>query len=105
LKIIIKKYEIPARVPPYLFNNFLSDKDRVIVILEHIDYLLRLRGKKSTFAYAAYNISKIKGPIASKIDNLRNIKSVGPKIEGLIKEIIETKTSKEYERLIYWKKK
>ena len=53
-----KKYKIPKRIPSYMFNNLLSENDLVIVILEQVDYLLKLKGYKSNFAYASYSIAK-----------------------------------------------
>ena len=50
---LAKKYKIPVRVPPHLFNNILDENDLVAVILEHIDYMLKLEGKSSPYSYAA----------------------------------------------------
>ena len=96
---ISKKYQIPRRIPHVLYKEVLDENDLVIVILEHIDYLLKLEGKKSFFGYAAYNISKIDEPI-SKIQDLSKIKGVGKITENVILEIIDTGTSKYYEKLM-----
>ncbi len=53
LNTFTKKYKIAKRIPSYLFNNILSENDLVIVILEQIDYLLKLKGNKSKYGYAA----------------------------------------------------
>ena len=69
-------------------------------MLEHIDYLLKLKGRKSPYGYAAYSISKIKKPISQMKKNLRLIKGVGKATEKIIIEILETRTSLYLERLL-----
>ncbi|MHC1604482.1 MAG: hypothetical protein ACXQTP_00720 [Candidatus Methanofastidiosia archaeon] len=54
---IAKKYDMPKRIPPALYKDILNENDLVVVILEHIDYLLKLEGKKSPYGYAAYSTS------------------------------------------------
>ena len=98
---ILKKYKIPCRIPPRLFNDILSENDLVVVILEQIDYLLKMERKKSPFGYAAYSISKLTEPLAKIKNNLRQLKGVGPTTERIILEILETGTSAYYEKLLY----
>ncbi len=43
--VFMKYYKIPKRMPPELFKNIINENDLVVVILEHIDYLLKLKGK------------------------------------------------------------
>ena len=97
---IIKKYKIPKRIPPSLYSDILSENDLVIVILEHLDYLLKLEGKKSPYGYAAYSISKLKEPISKMKGNLQKLKGVGKITEGIILEILETGSSSYYEKLL-----
>ncbi len=96
---IAGKYKIPKRVPPHLYRDILSENDLVVVILEHLDYLLKLKGKKSPFGYAAYSISKINEPLSS-LKDLKTIRGVGKATEDLILEILETGTSEYYEKLL-----
>lgn len=95
-----KKYDIPVRIPSYLFKDFLTENDLVIVILDQMDYLLKLQGKKSPYGYAAYSISKLSESLSKMKNQLRNIKGVGPSTEKIIIEILETKSSEYYENLI-----
>jgi len=95
-----KKHKIPVRVPPNLFKNILNENNLVIVILEHLDYLLKLEGKPSPYGYAAYSISKLKTPLSTIKDNLKNIKGVGKTTERIILEILNTKSSSYYENLL-----
>jgi DNA repair photolyase len=97
---IMEKYNIPARMPLHLFKDILEQKDLVIVILEHIDYLLKLEGKTSPFGYAAYSISQSKEPLSTLRGDLRRLKGVGKTTEWIILEILETGTSSYYEKLL-----
>jgi len=97
---IAKKYRMPVRIPPAFFKNMLSENDLVVVLLEHIDYFLRLQGKTSSFGYAAYSISQLKEPLSDIKADLRNIKGAGEAAEAVILEILSTGSSKYYEQLM-----
>lgn len=97
---ISKKYKIPRRIPLYLYKDFLIENDLVIVILEHIDYLLKLEGKNSPFGYAAHTISKLKEPLSNLKGELQKIKGVGKTTAHIILEILETGSSSYYEKLL-----
>jgi len=96
---IASKYRIAKRMPATLFNDILEENDRVMVILDQLDYLIRLKRAKSPYGYAAYSIGKIKTPISS-MPNLRQIKGVGQTTEMVIREILRTGTCAQYERLL-----
>lgn len=98
--LLMKHYRIPKRIPPRLFKDLLFENDLIIVILEHLDYLLKLEGKKSPFGYAAYSISQLREPLSNLINNLDTIKGVGKTTEHIIREILQTRTSTYYEELI-----
>jgi len=98
--LFAKKYKVPKRIPAYLFNNILSENDLVIVILEQIDYLLKLKGYKSNYGYAAYSISKFTQSLSVVRSELTQILGVGPTIRKIIWEILDTGTSKYYEKLL-----
>jgi len=97
---ITKEYRIPRRIPPSLYNDILSENDRVVVILEHLDYLLKLQGKRSSYGYAAYSISKLKQPLSSMKYDLQSITGVGKVTENIIREILDTGCSLYYEKLL-----
>jgi DNA repair photolyase len=97
---IAKKYRIPIRIPPNLYSDILSENDRVIVILEHIDYLLKFKDKKSPYGYAAYSISNLEKPLSKMKNELQKIKGVGRTTERIILEILETGSSSYYEKLL-----
>jgi DNA repair photolyase len=95
-----KKYKIPRRIPPFLFKDILSENDYVFVILEHLDYLMQLEGKKSSFRWAANSVLKLNRPISEMQDELRKIKGIGPKTEKIILELINTGSSSLYDKLL-----
>ena len=98
--VLSKKYKIPRRIPPHLFKDVLNENDLVIVILEHLDYLLKLEGKESSYRWAANSISKLTTPLSNIKDDLRRINGVGPVTERIILEILNKKSSSYYENLL-----
>ena len=98
--IIADRYRIPKRVPLALYSDILDENDRVVVILEHMDYLLKLRGQETPFGYAAYSISQLKEPLSARKRNIRELKGVGNTTERIILEILETGDSAYYRKLM-----
>jgi DNA repair photolyase len=94
------KYKIPVRIPLYLFRDYVDQNDLAVVILEHIDYLLRLRGGPSPYGHAAYSVSQLNEPLSKMQGRLRSLKGVGKVTESILREIIRTGTSTYYERLL-----
>lgn len=97
--IVANHFKIPKRIPLYLFQDILDENDLVVVMLEHIDYLLKLQGGKSPYGYAAYVLSKIKEPLSAMKGELSKIKGVGWATQKIILEILETGRSSYYEKL------
>ncbi|MBN1481775.1 radical SAM protein [candidate division KSB1 bacterium] len=97
---IVKEYKIPIRIPPAIWTNFVDSTDRVIIILEHIDYLLKMDNKKSSFGYAAYSISQLKEPVEHSRQKIEEMKGIGATTARLIREILDTGTSQYYEWLL-----
>jgi DNA repair photolyase len=94
-----RKYKVARRIPPALYVDILSENDLVVVMLEHLDYFLRLEGKRSSFGYAAYSISKLNRSLSTMKNTLREIKGVGEKTEEIILEVLETKEAAYYNYL------
>jgi len=94
-----RKHKIARRIPPALYRDILSENDLVVVMLEHLDYFLRLDGKRSSFGNAAYEISKLNKTLSTMKSSLMEIKGVGEKTEEIILEILETKDSAYYNSL------
>jgi DNA repair photolyase len=101
---IAKQYQIPLRIPHHLFVDVVDENDLIIVILEHMDYMLKMQGKKSPFGYAAYSLSKITQPLSTIKEDLQKLQGVGKITEQIIHEILQTKTSSYYESLLKYKK-
>lgn len=97
--IIAKEDKIPRRIPISLYKDILSENDRVVVILEHIDYFLKTEGRTSPYGYAAYSISQLKEPLSTMKSSLRKLKGIGPTTERIILEILRTGTSSYYNKL------
>jgi len=98
--VIAKYYKAPRRIPQKFFKDILDENDLVVVILEHLDYLLNLEGKRSSYRIAANSISKLHKPLSSMKSDLQKIKGIGPKTEQIISEIINTGSSKYFEKLM-----
>ncbi len=97
---IMKKYKIPPRIPLALYKDILEENDLVVVILEHIDYLLKLKGRTSPYGYAAYSISRLKESLLSMKRELKRINGVGKITESIILEILKTGSSSYYKKLL-----
>ncbi len=96
---IAHNHAMPVRMPEILYRDLLDENDLVVVTLEHIDYLLKMRGQKSPYGYAAYSISRVRDPLSEMKGNLTNIKGVGPSTERIILDILKNKSSSYYKKL------
>jgi len=99
----VKKVHIPSRIPAKIFNGIIDKTDQVVVMLEHIDYVLKPQWRKNPYSYAAYAISQLPEPIESYKNKLTTINGIGEKTASIINEIIETGTSAYYEKIISFK--
>ncbi len=97
---LAERYKIPIRIPHYLFRDLIDQNDLVVVILEHMDYVLKGKGRPSPYGYAAYSISQLKEPVSTMLGSLRSLKGVGKVTEGIVREIVRTGTSQYYESLM-----
>jgi hypothetical protein len=97
------RLKIPKRVPPHIYRDHISLTDKIIVILEHLDYLNMLKQKKTPYGYAAYNLSKVGVPIEEMGSKLSSVRGAGKAVQAIIREIIRTGTSKQYETMLYGK--
>jgi DNA repair photolyase len=100
---LAKSFGIPIRIPSPLWLDLLDENDRLIVFLEHIDYLLKMRGEKSFFGRAAYSISQLEEPVSAYPQKLEQLQGVGRSTAGLIHELLDRGTATYYEWLMYGK--
>lgn len=96
---VLKKYNIPQRVPAHLVRNIISRNDLIVVILEQLDYLFRQQGKKTSYLKAAYAISQLKEPVSLLFGGLQ-LKGIDADAEKIIVEILQTGTSNIYEKIL-----
>ena len=88
---LLKQYKIPCRIPSYLYNDIVDENDRVVLMLDHLDYFYKLEGKASPFGYAAHMLSQVKEPFSSLSGSVENIRGVGKKTAYLVAEILKTR--------------
>jgi DNA repair photolyase len=99
---VIRKTGLPVRMPAEFFADILDENDRVVVMLEQIDYMLKLRGAQSSYGFAAHTLSRLHQPL-SEIGDLKSIKGIGSQTEKVIREILGTGTSRLYDTLLYYR--
>jgi DNA repair photolyase len=97
---VARRNKIPIRMPPALYRDVLGENDLVVVILEHIDYFLRMQGRRSPFGWAAYSISQVAEPLSEWKGKLRELDGVGETAESVVLEILETGKSSYHEQLL-----
>jgi len=98
---IASHLNIPKRIPLRIYKSVLSTTDTIIVVLEHLDYLLKLRNEKSPFGYAAYQLSKLDVPLEEMLPGeLYKIQGVGQRTFNIIRELQTTGKCRLYENLM-----
>jgi DNA repair photolyase len=100
---IALKNKMPVRIYQDLFEDLLTMNDKVAIMLDQIDYVLKLQGKRSPYGYASYIISQLKQPLTDLKGHLTSIKGVGPQVARIILEILEKNRSELYSRLVEYK--
>lgn len=101
---ITRSYQMPVRMPLSLWSDLVSESERVVILLEHIDYLLKMRGQRSAFGYAAWNLAQQTQPLPVLRARLEQVKGVGKNVADIVREILDTGTSRFYEWLMSGKK-
>jgi DNA repair photolyase len=91
---------VPQRAPARLLRGALDENDVVVVILENIDHLLRLRGRHSAFGRAAQSVAALQSPLSAMRSQLRTLRGVGPAMEREILEVLDTGTCSLHESLM-----
>jgi DNA repair photolyase len=99
---IAKEKAFPVRIPVDLCKPYVSRDDMVGLILEQMEYLLKLRGFNSSLGYVSYQLSKLKKPL-QELTNLAGIKAMKPQTQRLIEEILQTGDSRQYQDLMNFK--
>ena len=100
---VAKRHGVPVRIPLYYYQDLLDENDLVVVFLEQLDYLLKLRNQPSPYGFAAYSISKLKEPLLSMTEQLIHLKGVGSVTERIILEILRTRNCDYHNKLMDYK--
>lgn len=98
-----KKFQVPIRIPLTVYGHCIDENDKIVVMLEHMAFLLQMHGKKTPFGYAAYQLSRLQVPIREMQPFLEQIKGIGPQTADIINEVLNTGTSRYYENLMGFK--
>ncbi|MBN1217023.1 MAG: hypothetical protein JXA99_16495 [Candidatus Lokiarchaeota archaeon] len=96
---LAKEFQMSIRIPFDLIKNNIDENDKIVFILDCIDYYLKLKGERTSYGYAAYLISRINEPMSSFRKNLRKINGIGETTRKIICEIIDTGKSTYLEKL------
>lgn len=98
--MLIRRFPMPERIPLRLYDGILSENDKVSVMLDHLDYYHKSRGKSSPYGYASYSVSQLKEPLSEIRFSLQSIKGVGGATARIIAEILDTGKSSYLTRLM-----
>lgn len=94
-----RKSKMPMRIPRRFFADQISREDLVLVLLEHIDYLSLLAGRKTGFGYAAWCLGQSRLPLGELLQQAA-VPGVSVPALRTAREIHATATAAEYERLM-----
>jgi DNA polymerase/3'-5' exonuclease PolX len=95
------KYQVPGRIPSRLFSSIVSKTELVIIILEHMDYLARVKNINNPYGFASRALYKLNKNIELMNEKeLLSVKGIGPVTLKIIREILSTGSSSYYEKLL-----
>jgi len=100
---LLSKHRIPPRIPHRLFAGKVRQNVEVAMLLSHVHYLLKLQGEdRKAYEYAAYRLQGLKEDVADLVESdlLRQVPGVGPVIERMVREVVETGTCAYYTELM-----
>ncbi len=95
------RYAMAKRIPSEIFESIVSRDELIILILEQLDWLLKLKNRESPYGYAVYSLTKNDKPIAEmSYEELTAIRGIGSFTAKLILEISETGSSAYYRKML-----
>jgi hypothetical protein len=100
---VARGFRLPLRLPPELYWDLLEANDRVRIALEHVDYLLRIRGRRSRFGAAARAVGALREPLPAlreRIGELGRLQGIDSAAAEVIAELLDTGGSKLYRTLL-----
>jgi len=95
---LARRNGVPLRIPPALYGGVLSAADRALVTLEHLDYLLRLRGERSPYGAAARELAA--RPEIAEDAQQPLFPELAPEASAVLDELRRTGRSTLLERLL-----
>ena len=97
---VSKKFKIPKRIPNYIYKPILSQNKYISVLLDQLDYLVKLNYGKSNFRQASNAIYDYAKPISEIRTKLKTLNGIGSESEKLVKEILNNGSCTYYENLL-----
>lgn len=98
---LMNNYKLPCRIPLDRVEKVLAAKERAIIMLEHLDYCLRLREGRSSYAKAAYNLSQTEKNMHQLIKELVDVRGIGKTSASLLKAYYYSGDLSYYQKMIY----
>ncbi len=91
---------MPLRIPASLMVAGFEPVDRVILMLEHMDYMARLRGSLSEYGLAARTIAKNPEGLQASLFGPELSVELSEGTRHIVMELLEKETCSEYEELM-----
>ena len=89
---IASEIRVRVRIPTPFFDEILHDRDRVIVMLEHMDYMAGILGEETTYRIAANILTKSKALLQTDLGLEGSIPGMKKEWVNTINELIATKS-------------
>jgi DNA repair photolyase len=93
-----RRHHVARRMPVRLFRDVLGENDKIAVLLEGLDYLRRLGGKRSSLWRAARTAAEHPRPLSQDRGRLGGLPGLAGEAQRLIEEILATGSAAEYEQ-------
>ncbi len=92
------RHGMPPRMPRPMFEGRIAGIELAMILMEHADAMLALEGKSSSYRRVAACVARFGKPVTP--DNVSEIRGIGAAAAAMIREILETGTSRLYEDLL-----
>jgi DNA repair photolyase len=99
---IAASQSLPVRIPVELCLPFVSENALVALVLDQMDYLIKMTGGRTALGNLAYQISKLHTPLRY-LPDYSILKKMSPAASSLIQEILVSGTSQQYQDLMRFK--
>jgi hypothetical protein len=96
---IAKQMKLPVRMPDTIFRDLVSPEERVVLLLEHMDYLCRAENRASRFGQAAYLLRKSASSFLEGISR-PDLSRMDKEAAAAVDEIIKTGSSSLYRNML-----